>query len=65
VERPDAALVAHALERLLGDPILRAATARRALARAAALSWRRAAEQTRDVYLAAAAAARGRSAGRE
>ena len=57
VERPDAALVAAALARLLGDPELRAATARRALARAGELSWRRAAEQTRDVYVAAAAAA--------
>lgn len=54
VERPDAALVAAALARLLGDPALRAETARRALLRAGELSWRRAAEQTRDVYLAAA-----------
>jgi len=56
VAHPDADLVAGALARLLGDPQLRAATAQRALARAGALSWRRAAEQTRDVYLAAAAA---------
>jgi len=54
VERPDAALVAAALARLLGDPALRAETARQALLRAGELSWRRAAEQTRDVYLAAA-----------
>ena len=59
VERPDAELVAAALARLLGDPALRAATAQRALARAGELSWRRAAEQTRDVYLAAAASRRG------
>ena len=58
VERPDAALVAAALARLLGDAALRAETARRALARAGALSWRRAAEQTRDAYLAAAAVRR-------
>jgi glycosyltransferase involved in cell wall biosynthesis len=58
VERPDAVLVAAALARLLGDPALRAATAQRALARAGALSWRRAAEQTRDVYRAAAASRR-------
>lgn len=56
VERPDPELVAAALARLLADPVLRADTARRALARAGALSWRRAAQQTRDVYLAAAAA---------
>jgi len=63
VERPDAVLVANALGRLLGDPELRAATARRALARAGGLSWRRAAEQTRAAYVAAAAAARGGGAG--
>jgi len=55
VERPDGALVAAALGRLLGDPGLREATAARALARARGLSWRRAAEQTREVYRAAAA----------
>lgn len=60
VERPDPALVADALSRLLGDATLRAATAARARERAAGLSWRRAAEQTRDVYLAAVAARRGR-----
>lgn len=59
VERPDAALVAGALARLVGDPALRADLAERALARARSLSWRRAAEQTRDVYRAAAALRRG------
>lgn len=58
VERPDPALVAAAIGRLLGDRELRAATSRRALARAAELSWRRAAQQTRAVYVAAAAAHR-------
>lgn len=64
VERPDGALVADALGRLLADPALRAATAERALARARQLSWRRAAEQTRDVYRAAAADAARRSGDR-
>jgi glycosyltransferase involved in cell wall biosynthesis len=59
VERPDAALVARALERLLGDAAFRADVARRALARAGLLSWRRAAEQTRDAYHAALAVRRG------
>ena len=59
VERPDAALVADALGRLLRDASFRADVARRALARAGTLSWRRAAEQTRDAYLAAAAVRRG------
>jgi len=61
VERPDGVLVAEALGRLLADPALRAATVERALARAGALSWRRAAEQTRDVYRAAAADAARRA----
>ena len=59
VERPDAALVADALARLLRDDAFRADVARRALARAGTLSWRRAAEQTRDAYLEAAAVRRG------
>ena len=59
VERPDAGLVADALSRLLRDDALRADVAQRALARAGTLSWRRAAEQTRDAYLAAAAVRRG------
>ncbi|HEY8515147.1 MAG TPA: glycosyltransferase family 1 protein [Candidatus Binatia bacterium] len=58
VERPDAGLVADALARLLRDRELWAAKSRSALARAGELSWRRAAERTRDVYLAAAAARR-------
>lgn len=58
VERPDPALIASALERLLGDPGLRAEKSRLAVARAGQLSWRRAAEQTREVYRAAADAAR-------
>jgi glycosyltransferase involved in cell wall biosynthesis len=54
VERPDAALVGDALGRLLRDPELRRDVARRALARARAMSWRRAAERTRQSYLDAA-----------
>jgi glycosyltransferase involved in cell wall biosynthesis len=64
VERPEPDLVAAALARLLSDPEVRAATAARALERAGALSWRRAAEQTRDVYLAASASHRSSSAAR-
>lgn len=60
VERPDPALVAGALGRLLADATLRADVARRALAQAGTLSWRRAAEQTRDAYRTAAAAHRER-----
>ena len=59
VERPDAVLVADALARLLRDDAFRADVARRALARAGTLSWRRAAEQTRDAYVEAAAVRRG------
>jgi glycosyltransferase involved in cell wall biosynthesis len=59
VSRPDAGLVADALARLLGDETFRAEVARRALAQAGTLSWRRAAEQTRDAYRAAVAIRRG------
>jgi glycosyltransferase involved in cell wall biosynthesis len=55
VSRPDAGLVADALARLLGDATFRAEVARRARAQAGTLSWRRAAEQTRDAYRAALA----------
>src|SRR5581483_11883061 len=63
VERAEAALVADAIERLLRDPDLRARTVVAALARAAELTWERAAESTLAVQRAAARAAAARNAG--
>jgi glycosyltransferase involved in cell wall biosynthesis len=53
VERADPILVADAMGRLLEDASLRVEKARAARLRASAFSWRRAAEQTVEVYRAA------------